>query len=218
MFNDKFGLTKAVLEGRKTQTRRIALLPQKEVQNLEDYLEVTHEDKSILRYIIDRYCHLKVGETLAVAQDYETVNREYIDKVFRCHGKTGRDILDNGMEACKTCKNPDYCLDKYASVCTSPGWQNKMFVKADLMIHQIRITDIRLERLQDISDEDCLKEGIIEDSPGVQYSFPTEIGYCSQYPFDTPKAAYAALIDKISGKGTWGKNPWVFVYNFEFVK
>ena len=34
----------------------------------------------------------------------------------------------------------------------------------------------------------------------------------------TPHEAYAALIDKISGKGTWERNPYVFVYDFELVK
>lgn len=35
----------------------------------------------------------------------------------------------------------------------------------------------------------------------------------------TAKEAYAALIDAISGKGTWESNPWTFVYNFiKFVK
>ena len=40
------------------------------------------------------------------------------------------------------------------------GWTNKMFVRADLMPHHIRITDVKVERLQDISDEDILREGI----------------------------------------------------------
>ena len=93
-----------------------------------------------------------------------------------------------------------------------------MFVKPKLMPHRIRITNIRVERLQDISDEDCMREGILEDCPNVQYSFPTEIGYCGQYPFNTPREAFAALIDKISGKGTWEMNPFVFVYEFERIR
>jgi hypothetical protein len=85
--------------------------------------------------------------------------------------------------------------------------------------------------LQDITDEDCLKEGIEQlpyggnlkpyafydnsiriksDSEGVSYGW-----YRS---FDTPREAYASLIDKISGKGTWERNPYVFVYDFELVK
>ena len=41
------------------------------------------------------------------------------------------------------------------------GWTNKMFVAASMMPHHIRITNIRVERLQDISDEDCLREGVL---------------------------------------------------------
>lgn len=92
-----------------------------------------------------------------------------------------------------------------------------MFVRADLMPHRIRITNVRVERLQDISDEDCLREGIEEHLKGVQYGFTSNIGYVGQYPFTTPREAFALLIDKISGKGTWESNPWVFVYEFKLI-
>jgi hypothetical protein len=36
--------------------------------------------------------------------------------------------------------------------------------------------------------------------------------------FSTPRKAYAALIDHINGKGTWERNPFVFVYDFNFLK
>lgn len=36
--------------------------------------------------------------------------------------------------------------------------------------------------------------------------------------FNTPRQAFAALIDKVSGRGTWDCNPWVVVYEFELVK
>ena len=96
------------------------------------------------------------------------------------------------------------------------GWTNKMFVKADLMPHHIEITGIKVERLQDISDEDCLKEGIIHaytDNNGTKiYHTPhTKRGYLST---DVAQQAFADLIDKVSGKGTWEENPFVWVYEF----
>lgn len=100
------------------------------------------------------------------------------------------------------------------------GWSNKMFVKPELMPHQIKITNVRIERLQDISDEDCLAEGIQIGQCGSAdthfmdvYYIPNEI-----QPYCFPKDAYAALIDKVGKKGDWDSNPYVFVYDFELIK
>ena len=193
MFNDRYGLTKAVLDGRKTVTRRP--VPEKLLEAYCDY---------------DDYC-------LAVAPHDIPCSREYEKEFFlrRSPFKAGEVVAV--AQAYRDAINP---LDWVNTLIykNEPGWTNKMFVGADLMPHQIFINAVRVERLQDISDEDCLREGIIEDCPGVQYSFPTEIGYCGQYPFETPREAFAAMIDRISGKGTWESNPWVVVYEFELVK
>ena len=99
-----------------------------------------------------------------------------------------------------------------------PGWKNKMYVRADLMPHQIQINSYHVERLQDISDEDCLKEGIIE------YASCCECG-SELYAFDgaddfwyTPREAFAALIKKIHGRKVWDDNPWTFAYDFTRIK
>lgn len=101
------------------------------------------------------------------------------------------------------------------------GCKNKMFVNADLMPHSIRITDIRAERLQDISEEDCIAEGI-KKNPEVlrgMWEFSYIKGVTLKFEMSTtPRGAYAKLIDHISGKGTWESNPYVFVYEFELIK
>lgn len=99
-----------------------------------------------------------------------------------------------------------------------PGWKNKMFVRADLMPHRIRITDIRVERLQDISEEDCLREGVEKWIDCYIVSGIMENHGKNNVCFDTPREAFAALIDRISGRGTWQRNPWVYVYEFELIK
>lgn len=90
------------------------------------------------------------------------------------------------------------------------------------MPNQIKFTDVVAERLQDISDEDCLAEGIRRwTKDGKLFKYDLSDGF---EMFDwqdkprTPREAYAALIDKISGKGTWDRNPYVFAYTFELVK
>ena len=90
-----------------------------------------------------------------------------------------------------------------------------MFVQADLMPHQIRITSVRSERLQDITDEDCMKEGI-QVLDGRYYYRDSEGRIVDD--FDNPRAAFASLINKISGRGTWERNPFVWVYEFKLVK
>ena len=199
MFNDKYGLTQAVLEGRKTQTRRTFLKPGEE--------NLLHGITS--EYLISVKSRYKVGETVAIAQKYEDLIKN--DEFYRLCGK-------NGM--------PLECI-KYERGC-----HNKMFVRAELMPHHIRITKIRMERLQDISDEDCLKEGICrsdikntlwgvapirgEGESGTTYEHSV-LGYGPWHLFPSVKRAYASLIDLISGKGTWASNPYVFVYDFELI-
>lgn len=72
----------------------------------------------------------------------------------------------------------------------------------------------------------CLAEGIKEiyetnvDDPTefYGYAFLPDASPCPAHCYCEAQEAYAALIDKISGKGTWASNPYVFVYEFELVK
>ena len=99
----------------------------------------------------------------------------------------------------------------------SKGYANKMFVRAEKMPHAIRITNIRIERLQDISEKDCMKEGIWrDDNVGLEGTTYWYHGLVNS-SFRTPQEAYASLIDSISGKGIWASNPYVFVYDFVLI-
>lgn len=174
MFNDNYGLTKAVLELRKTMTRRIIPLTDDD----KKYLESAFDWDLRERVIIDRYAKFKVGDVVAVAQSYKSVFEESLSYALpRWHW------LD------------DHIDDK--------GFYNKMFVKAEEMPHQIQITAIKVERLQDISEEDCLREGFQE-----RFHFSDSIA----------SRCFAYLIDDIYGKGTWESNPFVFAYSFELIK
>ena len=100
-----------------------------------------------------------------------------------------------------------------------PGWRNKMYVQAALMPHRIRVTDVRIEHLRDISEKDAISEGITYAGLFYEdYGEPMCIIEGCKQTFGSAKDAYAWLIDKISGKGTWQSNPYVFVYDFELVK
>ena len=218
MFNDRYGLTEAVLSGCKTQTRRIITCPKtfkgEWVAGFHVYKR--QSDGAILEQpcmydaderdfdggqILPKY---KVGEIVAVAQCYASIVDELEDpKNFVC--------MEHWESASP--KRAHYC-----SFLHHPGMTNKMFVSADEMPHQVRITNVRVERLQDMSDEDCIKEGIYMDEDPMNpqafiYTYPNAPQW-----FFTPREAIASLIDKVSGKGTWKSNPLVFVYEFKLVK
>lgn len=174
MFNDKFLLTQAVLNGTKTMTRRVI---KKEIP-----IGNWQKTEKMLRY--------KVGEVVAIAQCYLDIKKPQFDKF-------GHDVAGN---------------------------TNKMFVRADLMPHHIKITDVRVERLQDITNDDCLKEGVRKATIGYyvdgmvvrdwQKEAHRETGRGNMKLFPTPKLAYTSLINEVCGKGTWERNPWVEAYTF----
>ena len=219
MFNDKYSLTQAVLDGRKTMTRRIIKCPRifKGEWVAGFNIHRRHSDKKIVGWpcmydaderefdmgeIFPKY---KVGEVVAIAQSYLDLSLAEVSQWKSNGNKTTINSL--------------------------AGWTNKLFVKSRLMPHHIRITNIKIERLQDISDEDCLAEGVVK----VTHTVPTKAPQCliSYYPclslkeaadkvgwgitYSTPQLAFATLIDKVSGKGTWQSNPYLFVYEFELI-
>lgn len=200
MFNDKYCLTQAVLDGTKTMTRRVV------PQSLLDKYDAWYEDflykqigleeyLSVEEYVLNLTAY-NIGEIVAIAQSYHTLNKS---------GYTAPEWLDHVYES-------------------SAGYENKMFVRADLMPHHIRITDVKVERLQDISDDDIMREGVREQivAGNKDYYFETDkvvAGlHCTNLIFfKTLREAFAYLIDKVSGKGTWESNPWVVAYSFELV-
>lgn len=207
MFNDRYGLTQAVFEGRKSMTRRMEFNDelQKMIADSDSYY---YDDGYLvfatqgvdIHHVKTRY---KVGEEVAVAQNYNDAGI----RPWQC------------VEAKVNLRfYSDYRLEHAMD---TKGWRNKMYVKSDLMPHRVLITGIRCERLQDISDEDCFREGISES--WYESTDTTTYGYADEkkgtaVEFDTPRKAFAALIDKVSGRGTWQRNPWVVVYEFELVK
>ena len=200
LFNDKYGLTKAVLEGRKTQTRRI--ITNKEMLEIIKKFDSPASlflvyDRFVLKTDLRkrftdnrRVMRYQMNDTVAIAQSYADITPQ-VDWAN--------------------------CMIRKEEI----GWNNKMFVRAEDMPHHIRITKIRIERLQEISDEDCIAEGI-KKNPEVlrgMWEFSYIKGVTLKFEMSTtPRGAYAKLIDHISGKGTWESNPYVFVYEFELIK
>lgn len=212
MFSCKYGLEQGVIARTKTKTRRVdKRLNHPLVTEISDwcvddkgkyYLTITYSTG----LTEDVYPAYQIGEEVAVAQSYQTL----IEQGYLTEGR-----------------KDGWVNEKYI---TSAGYDNKMFVAAEHMPHRIRITDIKVERLQDISEEDAMKEGVFKyDEPPLHHEMDL---YAPWPPSIKPykhnnenlvyrcsaRYAFAYLINKINGTGTWQKNPWVFAYTFELVQ
>lgn len=192
MFSTEYGLQQGVIARTKTMTRRV----DKKLNHplVTDISEWGIDDKGKCYLTItystglteDVYPAYQIGEEIAIAQPYKDIC--LTDPIF------------------------------FEGMRREAGWKNKMFVAAEYMPHRIRITDIKVEHLQDISDEDCLREGIFEDAEehGGLYTTPFYdfVGNDGD-GFATPREAFAALIDRVNGRGTWQDNPWVVAYTMD---
>ena len=219
MFSERYGLEQAVLAWRKTMTRREVNTPPDMTYNFENPV-MNVNDKGKICFTVDYYDvrrrfrrrniypQYQIGEVLAIAQSYETLaNSHYCS--------------ESRMMDTPTTFKKEFC---------GIGWGNKMFVKAEYMPHHIRITNIKMERLQDISEEDAMREGVFKyNKPPLHHEadmFAPWAPHVRPYKWDsdnliyrcTARYAFAYLIDKIIGGGTWQRNPWVFAYEFELLR
>ena len=160
MFNTKYGLEQAVLNGTKTRTWRA-----------------------------DKEPRYKIGEIVAIKQCY-------------------KDVMNYSFY------NDKKLYDKVCNLMNEAGATNKMFVKNELMSHQIRITAVKKCNLQDLTDDDCLREGVRK---GKVYGFFFGVGK-TQKKCLSAIDAFADLINKLNGKGYWESNPDGYAYEFELVK
>lgn len=182
----------------KIQTRRIV-----NPQPLEivcstiidnELLFETRDNNDASVFIKPRY---NIGEILYLKEPYAYFalgNRESVE-VYR-YGKTQKEI--------------DSYNDTHNCGGLVTDWKNKLFMPASAARHFIKITSVHAERLQNISNEDCIREGIVFD--GALY-----INGFDKIQYLEPRAAYKALINSINGKNTWDNNPWVWVYDYELV-
>ena len=228
MFNDRYGLTKAVLDGTKTMTRRV--IP--ELLNVEDpdisEWGLTDGGKAMItlyeggRPTTDIFPMYQPGEVVAVAQSYKALG--YTKKWVEQHIRPNPNANWN-----------DPFEKKY------PGWNNKMFTHSELeKVRKIEITDIKVERLRDISVKDCYEEGIVyakwrqwpkpDSREYIDHDVYTlgiyKEGILDPWAPDDPDAwiakdpqtAFHVLIRKMMGIKKWESNPYVFAYTFELVK
>lgn len=151
----------------------------------------------------------KVGEVVAIGQSYNDIYNELEEQgndVSNDWWITSSDIVGKALD-------------------TLAGYKNKMFVRSDFMKHHIKITDVKIERFNDISNEDIMREGIREERFAggdsmffYNKTFIRDKKQCVEQIYNsTARRAFASLMYKIVGGNTWHSNPFVVAYTFELV-
>ena len=193
-----------VVAGEKIQTRRI-ISPQ-------PYYFLKGQPYSNIHELAIKPKY-RVGETVYLKEPYAETCDEYGTPIiaYKFGGKPRIKLPDSlGCEM-----DTDWCIDNYPAC---GKWKNKLFMPESAARYFIEITAVRAERLQDISEEDCFKEGIEEVIWKGKILKSCKHYFNGYESYDTPIEAYAELIDRINKEGIWEKNPWVWVYDFKLIK
>lgn len=190
-------MVRALLEGRKTQTRRV-------IKPLKKYPECNicrpdlaffenqawfHGEYETVGVMVD--APYSVGDLLWVRETLECANGEAVGYPSDCSWPPNTPWT--------------WKKDTLSAMCM-PRWASRI---------TLRVTGIRAERLQDISEEDARAEGAHYHDGN-----PDEFGMCQRLVVqakDEFRHIWEALYHKDSPKA-WHRNPWVWVYEFEVIR
>lgn len=213
---------KAILDGRKSVTRRVVKPKYREdeggfqvctnIQNRERWVEKCDWDEGSFdspRYITPPY---RPDDILYVRETwYQTPNGMYWYKADNiCQGCTELGFcLPKGVPYHKTC---DLC--EYLDGCENIKWRPSIHMPKEAARLFLRVTDVRVERLQEIDYDGCKAEGICDDYKTYSEKYHENLAVRA-YPI-----VFAELWDSTIKKADlprygWDANPWVFVIEFE---
>lgn len=196
-------MVRAILEGRKTMTRRVVKDPictEKEVYGCDS--SITWYGKYGLR----SPCKFgQVGDRLWVREAFAIVPRTAYS-------------YSEGVQ--QTLRPND---DQYAAAIYREGWvrsksgfswRPSIYMPRWASRITLEIVNVRVERLHDISEDDAQAEGV---------DLIHSIGAFEDYMNDTntyteARQSFASLWESINGVGSWDDNPWVWVIEFKRVE
>lgn len=211
-------MVQAILEGRKTQTRRIAkdkkldLFTDRKLQT--GFSTFTPKDMvSVRGYFNDPLKEIGFGESFIKRAYGQPGDVLYVRESHYRYGhwikegmtKTGKQkwefIPATDLPSCRFMDNPPETIEKttYRKI----GWYKRpgIFLPKELTRIFLKVENVRVERLQEITASECKKEGILinpEDPDYIQWI-----------------EKFADLWDKINGsRAPWESNPWVWVVEF----
>lgn len=188
-------MVKAILEGIKTQTRRI-VKPQSGIltDELARSLNVRPPKEQNTPVI---KCHYgKIGDVLWVRETFMPVTS----------------FCEERVESGYAYKATDVDWGEYAK------WKPSIFMPKEAARIWLRITNICVERLQDISEEDAIAEGVERCSHYPKIDGWKYYGKEKGWYLGSAISSFKSLWQSINGEQSWNDNPYVWVVEFEQIK
>jgi hypothetical protein len=200
-------MVQAIMGGNKTQTRRImgdgtsfGYRPKGWSNGGVRIMELSKAPKNQLQELIDYCKYGQIGDVLWVKETF---------------------LIDMAGYSYKANRTDE--LARYFK------WKPSIFMPKAAARIFLRITDIRVERLQDISEDDAIAEGIEEIHPApfvIRYEcyqcdaggHKGAEGLCDDGLYREPIDSFRSLWQSINGNESWNLNPWVWVIEFERIE
>ncbi|MBX6183672.1 hypothetical protein ISD42_01655 [Pseudomonas aeruginosa] len=203
LFNDQ--MVRAILEGRKTVTRRAV-----------KGLQIPTEDKTTphegLRWSALGQRHLRYGFNV-----FGSTEEECAHELARCgvcpFGKPGDRLWVRETFADIGCRLTFRADLEDGAHCSVTRWTPSLHMPRWASRILLEITAVHVERLQDISEEQALAEGVRGEPCDHARQACADIGCWG----DTAKGAFGFLWESLNGEGIWAANPWVWVVEFKRV-
>lgn len=204
-------MVRAILNGSKTQTRRVVKWPLFDKEQCFELDESYGPELTTPRSPIGHLCpYGKPGDQIWVRENgWERPERT--PKMIREGADTWEPYYYDA----------DYYSDSDHAQFKSWGFKRRPSIHMPRWASriQLEITGIRLERLLWIKHQDCIDEGVIQLQngkyhnyfAGIEYQYRDGSGWC---PMESATSSFWSLWESINGPGSWDANPWVWVVEF----
>lgn len=194
-FNDD--MVRAILSGEKTQSRRAVagVMP----DNCLWLKKPTKKNNGVVTHVMaapkNGLCpYGNVGDRLWVREAFQCGLCTKTSFAYRATHKP-EDLEDGWWEPIKW--KPSIHMPRLASRIT------------------LKVTAVRVERLNDITEADCWAEGVLEIDGQFSNQEIVDMAARLHFSIEDARVQYALLWESIYGAGSWDKNPWVWVIEFK---
>jgi hypothetical protein len=203
-------MVQAILEGRKTQTRRVCK------HQFWSHMELVDVNKNQIIEKVDRNVSClygQSGDVLWVRETWLQVMRDHAHDLLE--GWRDRDLFIR-----KTDVHEDWI--EYAKEKYGYKWKPSIHMPKSACRIFLEVVSVRVERLRDISQADAIAEGIVTKTEvtglvmGQKNDYPKSfVGHKS---WVLPKESFKGLWKSINGQESWDSNPWVWVVEFKRIE